>query len=254
MKNRMNKKALTFGITLVLIVIVLMAVAIYSFVAMQKTTLQSTKTSQAILEFEQEQTRLKIYAEQSAILTASQTIYEMSQKSMVNSANCFYFENSFIWEDSCKPEQLDFWFSEKFKKSFSDLMDQYPKKIKNLYINFTNNTIIIQDVSLFKEVKKPVNYNITFKFDKLVEINLSNEGLNLEEIQILYSKIIAAKQSCNNDPSCIQNRITLKNWDMSITSQSGYLAFNLETKELFSINSAGTILIEKIKLNFFFRN
>lgn len=237
----MNKKAITFGVTLVIITLVVISVALYSFLVTQKKVLQNTLTAKEILEFEQEQTRLKIYAKKASNLAFSQALYIMAENSLIkNLSECLAYEDRLIWQESCRPQNLKEWFLEIFSEKFSELMKMYPKQI-NFSLAFVDDIIKIKI-----ELEEKKNSSISYSFFKSFEIDLNfTEKINITELENLYQKLI----DCKKNEDCLK-KISLEKWDLKVEKYEDFFFIDVESKERHFINKAGALSFEKIKIKF----
>ncbi len=227
----MNKKAIAFGTILIILTVISIGVSIYYFVHSEDKILHNINTADSTSDFDQELQRIKIYSNEAAKLAASQTLYELSQNALVNSPDCKIYEDRTIWDSSCFPNNLDETFLNLFKINFAKIMDNYPEKLENFEYSLENNILKISGTTLKKDIN---NYSYTFKFDDLVVINLENQGIDLKELESLYSNI---KENMN-----------LKNWDAHITENNGLKLVDLETKGFYLINK-GLYVLEKIQIH-----
>jgi hypothetical protein len=254
-----NKKAMAFGIGLVLVTVLAISLSLYIFIMVQKNSAQNTKTAQEILSFEQEKSKIKYYSEESEKLAASEALDFLTQTAngvlTPKGASCGDYGGRIIWSDNCNPNNLNDIFSEQFKTEFDKLIKKYPTEIKNYNVVLQGNKISIENATFdFIDTRKE-GYNITFKFDKVSEIDMQDYGLDLEELKNLYINIKEAKISCtansNSDlATCVQNKISLQNWKITVTEQAGYLLFDLETNKHFFATTAHQLEFKTLKISF----
>jgi len=249
-----NKKAMAFGIGLVLVAFLAISLSLYLFVMVQKNSAQNTKTAQEILSFEQEKQKIKYFSEESEKLAASEALDVLAQDALSKVSSCNQQIGSrIVWNDNCNPNNLNDLFYEQFKTEFSELINKYPTKIKNYEIVLQGNKIsVINAVFDFIDNRKE-GYNITFKFDKVSEINMQDYGLDLDELKNLYINIKGAKISCASSSdlaTCVQNKITLQNWKIVVTEQATYLLFDLETNKHFFATTAHQLEFKTLKISF----
>jgi len=243
----MNKKAIAFGIMLVLVTIAAISVSFYYFVHDHNKKLQNAFTAEAISNFEEEQSRLKYYGKESIKLSAYNALYSMTRKSLVYlDSSCLVYGETYIWSDFCKPSNLESWFSEEFDSELKNLLDAYPKKIA--FLTSMDKDLIKINIKLMNNTTS--NLTLEYAFD--INFNLTENNLSLTEFENLYAQVQEAKSKCNTDTECIKKEIKLEDWDIQVIQESGYLLFTLETKKSYFLNRGGILSFEKIKLKFAF--
>ncbi|MEM4703144.1 MAG: hypothetical protein QXP53_01530 [Candidatus Pacearchaeota archaeon] len=242
-----GKKALSFGIMLFLMTIIIIGVSMYFFVVNQKKLLKNTISAQEILDFEQESLRIEIYAKESANLAASQALYKMAEKSFIQSdAGCLVYKDKLIWQENCKPENLKSWFSEQFKTIFSDIIKKYPENL-NFSVALNNESVI--EIKINKKINDSISFN--FSKDLKINLNFTEYEISLEEISKLYEKVKELKERCEN-AECIENNLLLKNWDVHVSKEASYFLIDAETKNNHFIKKGGVLSFEKIKTELVF--
>ncbi|MEM2089555.1 MAG: hypothetical protein QXL88_00460 [Candidatus Pacearchaeota archaeon] len=235
----MNKKAITFGITFVIAVLVIIGVAIYFFAVTQKKTLQNTLTAKEILDFEQEKTRIEVYTKKAFELAMGEALHAMAERSLIEDfSECLFYESKPIWQENCKPENLKAWFFKIFSEKFSELIKRYPQEINFSYELF-NNAI---KVKIEFERKKNNSFN---SFHGKGQANFAVET-NFTELENLYQKLMYCK---NKDENCFE-KISLNECYIEAEKKGEYFSITIRSKKRYFFRKADSLVFEKIETEF----
>ncbi|UCD21154.1 MAG: hypothetical protein JSW08_01245 [archaeon] len=246
----MNKKAITFGITLVVVVLIAIGTSTYFFVRSREKVLQNTVTGDSILEFQEEIMKLKLYTEESVKLAASQTLYELALRSFVNEQSCLVYRDRIVWGEDCNPSYLEERFLKKFEENFLLLMKEYPGDLEDYSYELKNNILIIKSSDIEKKVVADTNYSFIYSLDNLAEVDLMVIGINITEIENMFGEVSQIKQQCSSNINCIKTGLKLENWDFEVSEETGYLIFEMKTKKYHFVNKGGNMYFEKARMEF----
>ncbi|MCS7134280.1 MAG: hypothetical protein NZ889_00250 [Candidatus Pacearchaeota archaeon] len=230
-----NKKAITFGVTFVLVTLLAIGVALYLLTTTQKEILKNTITAKKFLEIEQEKERIKVYMKKALELAESQTLNRMANTSFVKDySECMLQEGKIVWEENCKPRELKEWFSRLFCEEFSKIMERYPKKLN---FSCTPFETIELEVKIEERKENAVNYSF------LSEIKLNfTESINLQEMENLYNQL----KECEEE-NCFK-KIQLKDWDLYTEKKQYYFFVDIESKKKYLLIKENVPVFEKIKI------
>jgi len=243
----MNKKAITFGVTFVIMTILIVGIAIYSFVITQKDNLKYTISAEALLEYEKEIENFQIYSEESLNLAASQALQDLASKSLIEDKNCLVYNYKLIWDENCLPSNLKDLFFEKisvnFRKHIKDYSEEY-----DLIIEKQEPFIYVNDIKLKNQLKGEVNYS--FSHTLYIKQDISKYLEILKELDEIYIKLKNAQTTCANSniAVCMKQKIPLNHWTLDVIEDASYLSINLKTKEKFFFVSGGSLVWDNIKI------
>jgi|GEM_PF-2778437 len=250
--KQFNKRALAFGWGMVMAMIIFMSTAWFAFTTTNQK-ISAEITSLSILEdYYKEQDRLIAYSETSSKLALSQSFYQLAKDSAIDITNsCKVINNVMVWNNNCHPN-ADFVkqkFLEYYDTNFNSFMLEYPNKMDITYTNVLENTTLISRASpvTFSSEKQGTfaKYNFTYNFEPSIKINLTEQGISLEDFESIYNKIL----ECNKKIECFQ-KINLENWDISTESQGSWFLFKLKTKKPFIFYENDIENYAPIELNF----
>lgn len=240
----MNKKAITFGTGLLILTIISIGVSIYYFSHTREKTLQNIIVADAIMEFEQELSRIELYAKEATKQAASQALARMAEQSFIkNNLECLVYEDRLILSEKCKPENLEPWFAEKFKLIFSELLNNYPATLE--HASESKENIIKTKIKFNKQENNSINYI----FENVLETDFNITEIHLEELENLHATLERVKQQCNEEITCMNNNLKLKNWNTNIKKEMTYFLLDLETKTNHFIKN-GALVFDKIRIKF----
>jgi len=240
----MNKKAQTsiFEGTLVLFLLVICGYALFSFIGLDKRAESSIIASTKAVDMYSEKTKEAFYLEESVKLAAREAFYEIARKGAVENAECKQYKEYFIWESGCMPSNSQ--FASLFKNAIENYTERKFESTfenDNLIVNFEDSTMNISEKNNF------MFYNINYTFNPLFVLDLKDEGIDLD-FENIYSSVMEKLGECRqmkNTETCM-NEFKADGWETSVSSESGYILFDLNSEKLFFVNGK----LQQITLKF----
>ncbi len=247
MKSKENKKAQIFAVGLVLITLIAMGYALYTFVMIKGDVEESIMPSVKLIDAYDSKTKLLFYAQESAKL-AAQNAFNFIAQEKAASGNCTIDGNGYVgWSSNCKPnaKEIEENFLSEFKKSYESYMKDYTEKTSyNITLEKNNINLNAESITLNATEKE---YNASFTFEPSFSIYIPAFGLDLTDFESIYS----AAQSCKskdalNVKNCMMEKI--KNWHTDVELKEPELLFDLTTKQIFFFDDGFSAIKLKFKI------
>jgi len=241
-----GKKAAYIAILLVIITLIAMASALTFFFKYRTHVSDSVGPPVELVDAVYEKQMLEFYVNEAGRLSAAKAFSDISEKG-ASSGECSFFGDYIIWNEKCKPGNVNGAFLEKFNSSFNDFIKSYTliKVIpKGASLNDGTAKIELEDIAFNASNEKGyVKYNATITCNNPLEINLQSIGINLDDFESIYEKAFECKdKNLTKAVECMK----IPSWKANIELLDNYLLFNMKTEKSFLIDNT----FAPVSLNF----
>lgn len=243
----MNKKAQIFAVGLVLITLIALGYALYTFVMIKGNTETSLRPPIKLIDAYDAKTKLLFYVKESAKL-AAQHAFDFVAEKKAASGNCTIDGNGYVgWSSNCKPNttEIEENFLLEFKKSYESYMKDYPEKT-SCNVTLEKNKINIKAANITLSITEK-EYNASFTFEPSFSADVSDFGISLTDFESIY----LAAQSCKSkDALNVKNCMTekIKNWDTNVELRETSLLFDVITQKGFFFEEGFSAIKLKFKI------
>jgi len=248
--NKTNKKAQIFAVGLVLITLIAMGYALYTFVVIKRGAEESIMPSAKLIDAYDSKTKLLFYAQESAKL-AVRSAFNLIAQEKAASGDCTIDGSGYVeWSANCKPDtkEIEENFLSEFKKNYENYIEDYPEKTNySITLDASKKNSINLDAESITINISEEEYNATFTFEPSFSIDISLFGLDLTDFEGIYS----ATQNCKskdalNVKNCMIEKI--KNWHIDAELKEPDLLFDLQTKQTFFFDDTFSPIKLKFKI------
>ena len=246
-KNKTNKKAQIFEVGLVLITLIALGYALYTFVMIKGNFETSVAPPAKLIDAYNSQKKLLFYAKESARL-AAQNAFNLIAQEKAASGNCIIDGSGYVnWLSDCKPNttEIEENFLAEFKKSYESYMKDYTEKT-SYNITFEKNKINLKAANITLNITEK-EYNASFTFEPSFSIDISAFDLNLEDFENIY---LAAQNCKSNNVTRVKNCMIekIQNWNADVEFKEPDLLLELSTKKSFFIDEDFSPIKLKFKI------
>jgi hypothetical protein len=256
---RMNKKAGTFGLSMMVIAVVLIGLCLWVFVKVDRKAETSVSSLENLTNVYLSYDRANLYFGDASELASQQAFYSIAKMSAEN-PGCFtksYQNRSIvIWNAQCGPEKssIEKRFLLAHNNSFNGFVERYPEKRNVEIFHALDNGVIttkVKSAITGEQQAGYAKYNVTSELDKTFTVNLSAENISLDDFVSIYQDAMNI-QECKKNKSVEQciSEISLERWSINTTNLNGWILFELSTKKPFFFEENGAEQFKPIELKF----
>ncbi len=216
-----NKKAQIFEGFWVLVTLVVLSMALGTFM-MVKTKVQAGVTpSSELMNIYNEKDKTEFYNEEYLKLAVQEAYYNVLKTGAVDNPNCNIMVADYVnYNDGCNSSKSG--VQEYLKKELTKI---------NRDIIMDDNIIRLKSENISKTMveKGYINYEINFAYNPSVEIKLNDLNISLDDLGNVYTAAITCKSmNLGETKECMSKKVG--QWNIEIKESGKYVLYDLTTK------------------------
>ncbi|MBU2497119.1 MAG: hypothetical protein KJ767_03615 [Nanoarchaeota archaeon] len=253
--KKMNKKAISFAVGMVLLAIAITVFAFYMVFFVSNERIKDIVTPLDLINIQNDAREDVFFIKESANYASQRAVYSVLNEIPMKSSSPYKkYQDIDIWND-CEPDikKVEEKFLDEFSQEFYSLIKSSDKDIiKNLdgkYVFSLNNNILKlqsgQELEYHTLLEIHAVYKTSVSFEKELPFSLNI-------LSDIHTRSKNAVNTCKDDFDCITEKMNsddLDDFDFEFTKNGDYIIFTARTKDRFFFND-GTLKYDKISFDY----